>query len=247
MFMSNPGVLMLSETLINGKSFRIEDNIGEAIHIHFGDIRLDMTIREFFDFDKQITALAANMIMGEEKDSAGVSLNDEQLSDSDFDSNAKTRAPIKNSINNRKDVEHQQFFEIKPEGIDDVYYQKFLKGKKYIHAAYKSVKLKYIRVTVYNGHRFESKPLSLSPAYIFLSGNQPYYETYCELLRASGFPLSASPQKYEKLIESLKKGFSKKSGIVVMDGHIHDGQHRAAWLYKTYGPEFEVEVFEIVL
>lgn len=48
--MSNPGVIYLAQ----GKtkkyvSFRIEDNIGEAIHIHYGELRISMTINDFLN------------------------------------------------------------------------------------------------------------------------------------------------------------------------------------------------------
>jgi hypothetical protein len=50
--MSNPGVIVLDQTElsgreINGSRLQIEDNIGEAIHIHLGDLRLDFTINDF--------------------------------------------------------------------------------------------------------------------------------------------------------------------------------------------------------
>lgn len=48
--MSNPAVICLAEvsgTKANQKSIRIEDNLGESIHIHIDDHRLDLTIEEF--------------------------------------------------------------------------------------------------------------------------------------------------------------------------------------------------------
>ena len=48
--MSNPGVLTLTQKLISGnKAFRVEDNLGESIHFHYNDIRIDLTIRELLD------------------------------------------------------------------------------------------------------------------------------------------------------------------------------------------------------
>lgn len=48
--MSNPGVITLSKKILsNGKDFRIEDNIGEAIHLHYGDVRVDLSVSEFKD------------------------------------------------------------------------------------------------------------------------------------------------------------------------------------------------------
>ena len=49
--MSNPAVLSLAnlQESVQGFPYRfeIEDNVGEAIHIHYKDIRLDLTIEEF--------------------------------------------------------------------------------------------------------------------------------------------------------------------------------------------------------
>lgn len=45
--MSNPGVRTLTEKRISGrKPFRVEDNLGESIHIHYNDIRIDLTVKE---------------------------------------------------------------------------------------------------------------------------------------------------------------------------------------------------------
>jgi hypothetical protein len=53
--MSNPGVMYLTETkLTNNKVLRIEDNIGESIHIHYDEFRLDFTIKEFFQFSEEL-------------------------------------------------------------------------------------------------------------------------------------------------------------------------------------------------
>lgn len=61
--MSNPGVIMLSEcTTLKGESFRVEDNIGESIHIHHGDFRLDFTIKEFIEFSEMIEESLSSLI-----------------------------------------------------------------------------------------------------------------------------------------------------------------------------------------
>ncbi len=47
--MSNPGVITLTEKKIGLRNtFRVEDNLGEAIHIHYNNIRIDLTVRELF-------------------------------------------------------------------------------------------------------------------------------------------------------------------------------------------------------
>lgn len=52
--MSNPAVLYLNvKRLSNGVQFRIEDNIGEAIHLHYGDEwRIDLRVKDFLSLDK---------------------------------------------------------------------------------------------------------------------------------------------------------------------------------------------------
>ncbi|RQG92064.1 hypothetical protein [Natrarchaeobius chitinivorans] len=38
----------------NPKVFRIEDNVGEAIHIHHRNVRLEMTIDDFLEFYENV-------------------------------------------------------------------------------------------------------------------------------------------------------------------------------------------------
>ena len=49
--MSNPGVIELLgfnfKNNLGSHNFRVEDNIGESIHFHFDNIRLDLTVKEF--------------------------------------------------------------------------------------------------------------------------------------------------------------------------------------------------------
>jgi hypothetical protein len=48
--MSNPGVLTLTSKKIGSrKKFRVEDNLGEAIHLHYNNIRIDLTIQELLE------------------------------------------------------------------------------------------------------------------------------------------------------------------------------------------------------
>lgn len=57
--MSNPGVINLSSLSNLGPNcarLDIEDNIGEAIHIHWNNIRLDFTINEFLQFADELSS-----------------------------------------------------------------------------------------------------------------------------------------------------------------------------------------------
>ena len=64
--MSNPGVKYLAtKRLSNGVEFRVEDNIGEAIHIHYGDeIRLDVSINELLEINNK-SSLILNELLKE--------------------------------------------------------------------------------------------------------------------------------------------------------------------------------------
>ena len=45
--MCNPAVITLAHVRTKIGEFQVEDNLGEAIHFHVGEIRCDLTIREF--------------------------------------------------------------------------------------------------------------------------------------------------------------------------------------------------------
>ena len=68
--MSNPAVYVLGETEINGNKIRIEDNLGEAIHVHIGNFRISLSISEFNEIVNQFE-LATNTLLGLK----GLSLN----------------------------------------------------------------------------------------------------------------------------------------------------------------------------
>ena len=59
--MSNPSVCFLAETKINGVNLSIEDNLGESIHIHYGQFRVSMGIREFISFSNLVIASAREL------------------------------------------------------------------------------------------------------------------------------------------------------------------------------------------
>lgn len=44
---SNPAVFLLSECIIRQDYIRVEDNIGESIHVHIGNFRISLSINEF--------------------------------------------------------------------------------------------------------------------------------------------------------------------------------------------------------
>lgn len=63
--MSNPSVCSLASVNIAGNQFRVEDNLGEAIHIHYGRLRLSLSISDYFKVTDQIISIV-EMLCSEE-------------------------------------------------------------------------------------------------------------------------------------------------------------------------------------
>lgn len=61
--MSNPAVIMLINTPTkSGGRFKVEDNIGESMHIHYDNFRIDFTIDEFLSFTEMIEESLISLI-----------------------------------------------------------------------------------------------------------------------------------------------------------------------------------------
>jgi len=69
--MSNPGVIYLTKFQKESFYFAIEDNIGEAIHIHYADdvinIRVDLTIKEFINLANDMELVLDILLEGKAK------------------------------------------------------------------------------------------------------------------------------------------------------------------------------------
>jgi len=61
--LSNPGVIVLANKKINDSiNIQIEDNIGESIHIHYNNFRLDLSVKEFLKLSKNMVESLNNLI-----------------------------------------------------------------------------------------------------------------------------------------------------------------------------------------
>lgn len=61
--MSNPGVLTLTKKQLSArKNFRVEDNLGESVHFHYNDIRVDLTMKELLAIADQCDAAIYDLI-----------------------------------------------------------------------------------------------------------------------------------------------------------------------------------------
>lgn len=62
--MSNPGVKILSKVNFRKgvvKKFQVEDNIGESIHLHIDNMRVDLSIQKFIEFSDEIENILFSM------------------------------------------------------------------------------------------------------------------------------------------------------------------------------------------
>lgn len=61
-FIINPGVLTLASLLFDVHNYRVEDNIGEAIHIHIDGLRLDLTVKQFLNLSQDAKTFISKII-----------------------------------------------------------------------------------------------------------------------------------------------------------------------------------------
>lgn len=60
--MSNPAVITLAHVRTNLGDFSVEDNIGESIHLHLGDLRCDITVAELERLSEDIAVALEELI-----------------------------------------------------------------------------------------------------------------------------------------------------------------------------------------
>lgn len=60
--MSNPSVIKLAEVKLSNTAFVVEDNLGEAIHIHFSNFRIDLTISELHQLAEEASCILDSFV-----------------------------------------------------------------------------------------------------------------------------------------------------------------------------------------
>jgi hypothetical protein len=65
---SNPGVIKLAEKKIGNHKLWIDDNIGESIHIHYDQFRIELTIDEFRKLADSLRGIFDDLVGGYAKD-----------------------------------------------------------------------------------------------------------------------------------------------------------------------------------
>ena len=59
--MSNPGVIKIAQKQIGQHRMWIDDNIGESVHIHYDQIRIELSIKEFLTLTNQLKEIFFNL------------------------------------------------------------------------------------------------------------------------------------------------------------------------------------------
>jgi hypothetical protein len=92
--MSNPGVIILSSGNIKkSANFRVEDNIGECMHIHYGEFRFDFSIEQFLKLEETVKEAFSSL------------LSDKDFNLEDYDPNFL--ATIGHTLKDLKEVKYE--------------------------------------------------------------------------------------------------------------------------------------------
>lgn len=60
--MSNPAVIKLASEKVGSSKIWMDDNIGESIHLHIDDMRVDLSIEEFSKLSEDLKEILTNLI-----------------------------------------------------------------------------------------------------------------------------------------------------------------------------------------
>jgi hypothetical protein len=261
--MSNPGVIFLARFHKDNINFAVEDNIGEAVHIHlyssFINVRLDLTVKEFLEIAGQIEGIIDRLSEKTKREIPKFFMSDNY------------RIQKREIIQTDNKIDHD--FEQKTKAV--IFYKKFptlfgLKSCKRLKSDRRFIVDHDIRISDLKDSCYKIQNIALKdlygtmlskdgcnwisckiadlPEYKYLLGIQEPYADYVNfkspLLNDGN---THGRERYNNLIASLEKyGYNKRNIIFVNEkNYIFAGKHRAAWLYKRYGPEYEIQVVKI--
>ena len=109
------------------------------------------------------------------------------------------------------------------------------------------VKISDLYCAIYNGEKWERRPLSEHPVVQYYLGDEKPYLDYLEILRKNNLDDIHSLEKVEELEQKLSKEDYNHNYAIFIDENntILDGSHRAAWLFNKYGPELTINAVVI--
>ena len=227
--MANIGVIVLDTAKICAQPklcstrLQIEDNIGEAIHIHWRNLRLDFTIRDFLSLAKVCEEAKKNIDAHTHRISKATSTKD-KTNESPKINLPKINWPAGNNLEIQLDpifvramgkhAEHIKGVQIVGMSLDD---------------------LQCINILSKNPYKWEPIPVVNCKPYKCLQGDTEGYRQYAALFGEMSHNLENLYQ-LKKSIET--HGYPHNNNMIVLFGdkpYIRDGQHRAAALRYLYG------------
>lgn len=147
-----------------------------------------------------------------------------------------------------KDMEYvkQKFPEI---NFDKQWYDHYLSTILVFSCKLEKIKLKNLKCKIKkkNG-QWKRVSLYQSPMYQYLlSNDKQAYTEYHALVDKDSKEFVHNCENYKQLMEKLDNtGYDANTPICVKnDNEIIDGQHRASYLLKKYGEDYEITVFKL--
>ena len=223
--MANIAVIVLNTKEIDAqpklcaRRLQIEDNIGEAIHIHWRNLRLDFSVRDFIAM-ADVCEQAINNLesTSTEKIAAPNSIQKQQTE------SGRTNQPSSQSIQ----VNLNPTF-IRTMGQT----AQHVTGARVLQVSLDE--LLCIEILSKNPYRWEPKRIIESKPYKCLQGDIESYKNYISQFGEPDHGL----QNLNKLKKSIEQnGYPFNNDMIVVFGdqpYIRDGQHRAAILRHLYG------------
>jgi len=133
--------------------------------------------------------------------------------------------------------------------FDKNWYENILLNTPIYLCKLERIKLKYIKCLILIDGKWVPSPINQSPDYKYLiSGERQVYIKYHEYYNETQKEKhNHSCENFEMLVNSLKEvGYDSTNPICVnKNNEIIDGQHRASYLLKEFGEDYEITVFKI--
>lgn len=131
--------------------------------------------------------------------------------------------------------------------LDKTWKDNWLKNQEIFEYYLDTIKIGDLKVRILSENGWKKISILESPCYKFVCGNTQAYEDYMNFKNLNySDGNSNSVERYRSLIKELNKKFDPKFVVVVdYENVILDGQHRAAWALRKFGPDFKIKVVKI--
>lgn len=228
--MSNPAVVSLFKEKIDNVTLWIDDNIGESVHIHLDNIRLDYSIKEYKELTEQLAGIIDSRV------------NVEGFKCSNFNSVCLSN-DLWAAIPYIKSVSIEN---IKLEGL--LTFERWFFGKFKKYHSIKESKLLYAFQAMQNSIKYDSQSEidKLNSILDNYGDNRyPYGHKKAKLIS------QLENERIVSIYNSIKDNgypYNKEHIVIFGDDNriIRDGLHRAACLYVLYG-NIDVPVMSLYL